>query len=142
MAPQAGEIGGIFVQGSGTGRSIIAGAAGGALASIAADRLGRKGDGDGEGPLGARQLGYLSVGPEQVVLYRAKRKVLIGGFNATDEVLATLNRAEVAGATVEKGKLLGTLRVSFTDGSGWVFEVPKVGNKTADRAVAALAHTG
>lgn len=135
----AGDVG-IFVQGPGTGRSIIAGAAGGALASVAAERLGRGASGDG--PLGPRQLGYLAVDAQQVVLHGAKRKPLVGGFKATDEVLASLARAEISGATLEKGKLLGTLVVTFTDGSGWTFEVPKVGNKTADQAVAAMAGAG
>ena len=139
MATTTGDAG-IFVQGPGTGRSIIAGAAGGALASVAAERVGR-GRG-GEGPLGPRQLGFLAVGADQVVLYGAKRKLLVGGFKATDEVLASVGRGEVSGATLEKGKLLGSLVVTFSDGSGWTFEVPKVGNKTADQAVASLAGTG
>jgi hypothetical protein len=136
MPEKPGEIGGIFVQGPGTGRSIVAGAAGGVLASAAAERLGRS---QGEGPLGAGQLGYLSVSPDQVILYGAKRKTLMGGFKATDDVLVALARADVATASFEKGKLLGRLQVTFTDNSGWVFEVPKVGNKTVDEAVAALA---
>jgi hypothetical protein len=137
MASTTGSSCGIFVQGPGTGRSIIAGAAGGVLASAAAERVGRGAGGDG--PLGPRQLGYLAVEDDRVVLYGAKRKALMGGFKATEDVLASLARPEVATAALEQGTLLGTLLVTFADGSGWTFEVPKVGNKAAGEAVAALA---
>lgn len=134
MTEKQGEIAGIFVQGSGTGRSIVAGAAAGALGALAAGR-GKP----GSSPLPVRQVGYLSVGGSDVTLYGAKRKVLVGGFKATDDVLASIARADVANATFMKGKLLGKLEVTFTDGSGWTFEVPKVGNKTVDEAVAAMS---
>jgi hypothetical protein len=133
MTEKHDEIG-IFVQGRGTGRAIVGDAAGGAIGAVVAGR-----STPGGSPLSVRQIGYLSVGATEVTLYGAKRKVMVGGFKATDDVVATIPRADVAGATFEKGKLLGTLEVTLTDGSAWTFEVPKVGNKTVDAAVAALA---
>jgi hypothetical protein len=137
MTEKQGEIAGIFVQGSGTGRAIVGDAAGGIIGALVTGR-----DKPGSSPLTERQIGYLSVGAGEVTLYAAKRKVLAGGFKATDDVVATIARRDVAGATFEKGKLLGKLEVTFTDGSGWTFEVPKVGNKTVDEAVAAMAAGG
>ncbi len=123
---------GIFVQAPGTAKSIVAGAAGGVLGRMAAER------GGANGPLAVRQIGFLAVGADEVTLAKAKRKVLLGGFTATDEVIATVPRASVTGATFEKGKIVGGLQVSFADGSSWTFEVPRGGNKTADQAIAAL----
>jgi hypothetical protein len=137
MPEKQGEIAGIFVQGCGTGRAIVGDAAGGAIGVLVGGRAT-----PGSSPLPVRQIGYLSVGDTAVTLYGAKRKVMMGGFKATDEVVATIARANVAGATFERGKLLGTLEVAFTDGSGWTFEVPKVGNKTVDEAVAAMSASG
>jgi hypothetical protein len=126
------EIAGMFVQGRGTQRSIVAGAAGGVIGAIAASR-GRTG-----GPLRVRQVGYLSVRGDQLILFEGKYRAMLGGFKALDGVVATAPRTSVAGAWWEMGRVGGVFEVAFTDGSLWEFDVPKVGNKLASRAADAL----
>ena len=135
MAEKPGEIAGIYVQGSGTGRSIVAGAVGGAAGTLLA------GGGKAESPLGVRQLGYVSVSPDQVTIFGSKRKALTGGFKPTDDIITAVPRSSIAGATFTKGKIVGDLQIAFHDGNVWVFEVPRVGNKTVDEAVAAMSQT-
>lgn len=132
----SGEIAGIFVQARGTGRSLVAGSAAGAVGALATS------GGASASPLAVRQLGYLSVAPDRVTLFGAKRKVLLGGFKATDEVLAEVPQSSIDDAQLEHGRLLGTLTMRFRDGTTWTFEVPRVGNKTADQAAASMGATG
>lgn len=128
-----GEIAGIFVKGSGTLRLTVAKSVGGVLGAVAA------GGGRGPGPLGANDVGYISVGQDSLTLVRAKQRVLRGGFEALDETLAAVPRSRVIGSSYDKGKVMGTLEIAFDDGSSWLFEIPKAGNKGAAAAAAAIA---
>ena len=125
---------GIFVQATGTTKAIVGGAVGGGIGAVV------KGGAPGStSPLVVQQVGYLVPSPTVLTLYGAKRKVMLGGFKADERVLATVPRHEVAGATFDAGRVIGALTVHFTDGSQWAFEVPKVGNKGAAAAVAAMS---
>ena len=88
MAGIQGEVAGMIVQGAGTARNVVAGAAGGALGVLAAGV-------QEAGPLGTLKKGWLSVQPEEVVLYKAKQKMTVG-VKILDEVLLRIPRASIA----------------------------------------------
>jgi hypothetical protein len=124
-------------------RSIVAATAGrevmGALGSIGAASAASAGT-EGASPLKKGEIAYLSVSGDQVVLCKAKR----GAFKPkpTEEVIAAAPRAAVRGATIEKGRIAGVLKLSFEDGSNWEFDVPKVHLKGAQQIESALASGG
>lgn len=91
------------------------------------------------GPLRLREVGYLSVAPDTLTLYRATKRVLLGGFRATDDVVVSAPRASVTGAWQDKGTLGGTFEVTFDDGTTWAFDVPRARHNGIDAAVAAIA---
>ena len=131
------EIAATFVEPRGMVRSIVAATAGrelgGAIGSMAAARAV---DAPDASPLGKGQIGYLAVYDDRVVMFRGKR----GAFKPkpTTEEIAAAPRAEVTGATVEKGRLAGVLEIRFADGSTWAFDVPKVHLSGANQIAAAL----
>ena len=131
MSGVAGEVAGMIVQGAGTARNVMAGAAGGAIGALVAG-------GQSGGPLGTLKKGWLSVQADEVVLYKAKQKMTVG-VKILDEVLLRIPRSAIAGVAFDPGKLVGHLAITLTDGSVVPFETPKAGNKTVDQAVAALA---
>ena len=132
-----------FVEPRGMIRSIVAATAGrevlGALGSMTAERAAAPGT-EGASPLGKGAIAYLSVSGGEVVLYKAKR----GAFKPkpTEEVIASAPRETVRGASIEKGRIAGVLKVSFEDGSTWEFDVPKVHLKGAQAIEASLANGG
>jgi hypothetical protein len=91
----------------------------------------------GASPLKRGDLAYLAVLPEELVLFKAKR----GAFKpkATGEVIAAGPLGSVRGATVERGRIAGVLRVEFTDGTRWAFDVPRVHLGGSDAIVARLS---
>jgi hypothetical protein len=127
MSGPSSAIAATFVEPRGMVRSIVAGVAGGelggALGATAATLAASSRTPDAS-PLGKGQIGYLGVFPETVTLFRAKRGALKP--KPTDEVVATAPRTELRAATVEKGRLLSVLELTFADGSTWAFDVPKV----------------
>jgi hypothetical protein len=125
-----GELAGMIVQGAGTARNVVAGAAGGALGALVAG-------GKSEGPLGTLKKGWLSVQPQEVVLYKAKQKMTVG-VKVLDEVILRFPRSAIAAVAFDPGKLVGHLSITLTDGTVLPFETPKAGNKTVDQAVGAL----
>jgi hypothetical protein len=120
-------------------RSIVAGTVGrevlGAVGGISAQHAAES-QHTGSSPIRAGQIAYLGLDTEELTLFRAKR----GAFRpkATDEVIAVAPRSSVSATILERGRLAGVLQVTFTDGSTWAFDVPKVHLSGAEAIAAAL----
>jgi hypothetical protein len=126
-----------FVNARGLLRSSVARVAGhellGPLGQLAADAAVRE---KPEAKLRARQLGYLTVFPQDLVLFKAK----VGAFarKTTTEVLAAAPRTEVSSADLKHG-VMAVLQVNFTDGSKWEFDIPAIDRAAASAVITALA---
>jgi hypothetical protein len=59
----------------------------------------------------------------------------------SDEVLASAPRAEVASADLDQGTLLSHLKIVFTGGVVWEFDIPKQAKKSAQAFTRALGGT-
>jgi hypothetical protein len=82
------------------------------------------------------RVGYVAVSEDEVALVKTKT----GAFKMkiTDEVLARAPRSAVASVEFAQGRLLSHLKIEFTDGVVWEFDVPKAAKKTAPDVTRAL----
>jgi hypothetical protein len=113
------------VVGGGAGRVVGGVIAGGGSGGEASDRTPEFG-----------RIGYLAVTTDEVALIRGTSGLMKPKVGT--EVLARVPRSAVSSVTLDRGALKADLRVEFTDGGSWAFEVPKVNRATAERVVAAL----
>jgi hypothetical protein len=113
------------------GRSV-----GGVVGAVGGNAAAAAGNGQGEGTPTFGQLGYLAVTGEEVALVRAKRGAIKPKI--MDDVLGRKPRGDVQRVDFVKGSVKGELRIEFSDGGLWEFEVPKVHNKKAEKVVEAL----
>jgi hypothetical protein len=139
MTQNGAETVGTFVEPRGMVRSIVAATVGrevlGAVGGISAQHAAESRDA-GSSPIRAGQIAYLGLSNEELTLFRAKR----GAFRPkpTDEVIAVAPRTSVSAAGLERGRLAGVLQVTFTDGSTWAFDVPKIHLSGAEAIVVAI----
>ena len=139
----APEIAGTFVNPKGLTRKMTAAAAGseigGAIGSVAANLI-------ADGTPGAcaevpsfGRVGYLAASDAEVELVKTKT----GAFKMkiTGEALARVPRAEVSSIELDQGTLLSHLKINFTNGAVWQFDVPKQAKKTAQGFTRALGGT-
>jgi hypothetical protein len=112
------------------GREVL-GAVGGAIAGTASDRKAER------SPMDAGKIGFLAVFPDEVVVFAGKR----GAFKPkpTEEVVASVPRAGVAGASLERKAVKGILTVSLEDGGSWEFDMPRAHLKAAEKVARALS---
>ncbi|HTP19718.1 MAG TPA: hypothetical protein VMJ65_08950 [Solirubrobacteraceae bacterium] len=139
----APEVAGSLVNPKGLTKKVTASAAGtqigGAIGSMAAGVIaGRTSGAVAEMPSFGR-VGYVAVSDSEVALVKTRT----GAFKMkiTDEVLARVPRSEVASVELDQGKLLSHLKIEFTDGAVWQFDVPKQAKKTAQNVTRALGGT-
>ncbi|MGZ4325296.1 MAG: hypothetical protein ACXVH1_37745 [Solirubrobacteraceae bacterium] len=59
-------------------------------------------------------------------------------MKVTDQVLAPAPRDELEVVVLRDSKLLSHLRLQFTNGTVWEFDVPKIGKKNAKHLVTVL----
>lgn len=85
------------------------------------------------------RVGYVAVSDSDVALVKTKTGPL--KMKVGDEVLARAPRGEIAAAELDQGRLLSHLKITFTNGAIWQFDVPKQGKKTAQGVVRALGGT-
>jgi hypothetical protein len=128
----APQLAGSFVGPKGLTRSMTARAAGGAVGAALAGGAGH------EGTPSFGRVGYLAVSDGELALVKAKSAMLGLKMKPTEEVLARVPRNEVASAELDKGALKSALRIDFTGGGAWEFEIPKANRKTAEQVVGAL----
>ena len=136
-----GTLAGTFVEPKGTIRSIIgrgtANVFGPASRAVGAAMVANaEGQMAGSSPVAPGSIAYLGVTLDAVILFRAKRGLLKP--KATDELIASAPRTEVASAVVAEGRLASVLTVTFADQSSWTFDIPKIHLKGAREVAAAL----
>ena len=59
-------------------------------------------------------------------------------MKVTDQVLARAPRDELGVVVLKDGKLFSHLRLEFTNGTVWEFDVPQIGKKNAKELVSVL----
>ena len=136
----APEIAGTFVNPKGLTKKMTASAAGsevgGAIGNVAANLItGRSSAATADMPSFGR-VGYLAVSDDELALVKTRT----GAFKMkiSDEILARAPRSDVASVELDQGKLLSHLKITFSDGVTWQFDVPKQSKKTAQRVTRAL----
>jgi len=82
------------------------------------------------------RVGYLAASDTEVALIKTRSGAL--KMKVTDEALARVDRGELDAIELKDGRLISYLRLQFTNGVIWEFDIPKVGKKNAKHLVAAL----
>lgn len=126
----APEVAGAFVNPKGGFKKMMAGGIVGINAIEA-----KKKRGADELPSFGR-VGYLAATDEEVAVVKTKS----GAFKMklTDQTVARAPRSEIASAEIDKGTLVSKLKIAFTNGITWEFDVPKAGKKNAVALVEAI----
>jgi hypothetical protein len=131
---------GTLVNPKGMTKKVTASVAGGEIAGVAGNLAANLATGGAyagapEVPNFGR-VGYVGANANELALVKTKS----GAFKmkVTDEVLASAPRTDVAAAELEQGKLLSHLRIEFTNGVTWEFDIPKMAKKTAQELVTEL----
>ena len=133
-------LAGTLVNPKGMTKKVTASVAGGQIAGVAGNMAANLATGGAyagapEVPDFGR-VGYLGVNADEVALVKTKS----GAFKmkVTDEVLASVPRSELASAELDQGTLLSKLKLEFTGGATWEFDIPKMAKKTAQELVTEL----
>ena len=133
-------LAGTLVNPKGMTKKVTASVAGGEIAGVAGNLAANLATG---GPYaGASQVpnfgrvGYVGASADELALVKTKS----GAFKmkVTDEVLASAPRTDVAAVELDQGKLLSHLKIEFTNGVTWEFDIPKMAKKTAQELVSEL----
>jgi hypothetical protein len=134
------EVAGTFVNPKGMAKKMTAAVAGqvagGAVGTFAAKMATGPANRGAPGVPNFGRVGYIAVSENEVALVKTNTGML--KMKISDQVLARAPRAEVASAELDKGVLLSHLKIAFTNGVSWEFDVPKQGKKTAQEVVRAL----
>jgi hypothetical protein len=127
----APQVAGTFVNPKGFTRTVTASVAGGAVGAA----IGGGSGGTDAAPKFGR-VAYVAASDREIALLKTKT----GAFKmkVTDEVLARVPRSEIASTELDQGTLLSKLKIVFTDGGTWEFDIPKQAKKTAQGFVTAL----
>jgi hypothetical protein len=133
-------LAGTLVNPKGMTKKVTASVAGGEIAGVAGNlaaglATGGAYAGAPEVPTFGR-VGYLGASADAVALVKTKS----GAFKmkVTDEVLASVPRSELASAELDQGTLLSKLKLEFSNGTVWEFDIPKMAKKTAQQLVTEL----
>jgi len=134
----APEVAGTFVSPKGLTKRLTGVAAGGAVGGVvggmaaAGALLPRKYERAPEfGP-----IGYVAVTPGEVAIVRGKTGLMKPKVGS--EVVARAPLSEVASVELDPGALKAALKIEFSDGGWWEFEVPKTSRTTAKQVVSAV----
>jgi hypothetical protein len=111
------------------------GAVGGVVGAVAASAVASRSSKASDVPAFGR-VGYVAASETEVALIKTKSGAL--RMKVTDQVLSRAPRDELQTVELKDGKLISHLRLQFTNGIVWEFDVPKIGRKHAKELVAAL----
>jgi hypothetical protein len=131
----APEVAGAMVNPRGFTKKMSVGAVGGVVGAVAASAVASRSSKASDVPAFGR-VGYLAASETEVALIKTKSGAL--KMKVTDHALARAPREELQTVELKEGKLLSHLRLQFTNGTAWEFDVPKIGKKNARELVAAL----
>src|SRR5207302_8948183 len=82
------------------------------------------------------RVGYVAATADEIALVKTKSGLL--KMKLTDQVLARAPRSEIESVELDKGVLVSHLKVAFTNGVLWQFDVPKANSKSAQKLTQAL----
>lgn len=85
------------------------------------------------------KYGYLAVSEQDIAIVRASQLAMTP--KPTKEVLAVAPRSEIVTVSLDKGLNLSKLKVEFTEGQVWEFEVARSFRKSAVHLVETLGGT-
>jgi hypothetical protein len=133
-------LAGTLVNPKGMTKKVTASVAGGEIAGVA----GNVAAGLATGPAYAGapevpnfgRVAYVGANANELALVKTKS----GAFKmkVTDEVIASVPRSDIASVELDQGKLLSHLKIEFTNGVAWEFDIPKMAKKTAQELTTAL----
>ena len=133
-------LAGTLVNPKGMTKKVTASVAGGQVAGVAGNLAANLATG---GPYAGApevpnfgRVGYVGASADEIALVKTKS----GAFKmkVTDEILASAPRSDVASVELDQGKLLSHLKIEFTNGVTWEFDIPKMAKKTAQELVTTL----
>jgi hypothetical protein len=133
----APELAGTLVNPKGYTKKTVARVAGGEIAGLAgssAAALLTRGRPVPDLPDFGR-VGYVAVSVDDVALIKTKAGLKM---RPTSTVLARAPRSDLASAELDEGRLISHLRLHFTDGQLWEFDIPRSDKRTARAVVGAL----
>jgi hypothetical protein len=81
------------------------------------------------------RVGYVAVSEAEVAVLKTKTG---WKMTPTEEVLARASRSELASVEWDEGRMVSHLKLSFSNGHLWEFDVPRTDKKTAKAVVVAL----
>jgi hypothetical protein len=136
----APQVAGTLVNPKGLTKKVTASVAGGQVAGV----VGNVGASLATGPAYAGapdvpefgRVGYLAASDSEIALVKTKTGAL--KMKVTDEVLARVPRSDIASCELDQGALLSKLKIVFSNGVTWEFDIPRQGKKTAQGLVTAL----
>ena len=82
-------------------------------------------------------VGYVAVTTEEVAIVEGKTGMMKPKVG--EKVIARMPRSQVASVELDPKMLTAALKIGFSDGGSWEFEVPKKYRETAQQVVSALA---
>jgi hypothetical protein len=82
------------------------------------------------------RVGYVAASETEVALIKTKSGAI--KIYVTDQVLARVPREELDGAELQDGKLVSVLRLRYTNGVLWEFDIPRTAKKSAREFVVGL----
>jgi hypothetical protein len=137
----APEIAGTFVNPKGMTKKVTASVAGGVVGGVAGNLA--AGLATGPAYAGAPEVpdfgraAYLAASADELALVKTKSGML--KMKITDEALARVPRSDIASCELDGGALLSRLKIVFTNGVTWEFDIPKANKKSAQGLVRALS---
>jgi hypothetical protein len=134
----APEIAGAMVNPRGFTKKLSVGAVGGVVGAVAASAVASRTSKASAVPSFGR-VGYIAASETEVALIKTKSGAI--KMKVTDQALARVPREELEAVELKDGKLISSLRMQFTNGTVWEFDVPKIGKKNAKALVATLGGT-
>ena len=82
-------------------------------------------------------VGYVAVTTEEVAIVEGKTGMMKPKVG--EKVIARMSRNQIASVELDPKMLTAALKIGFTSGDSWEFEVPKKYRETAQQVVGALA---
>jgi hypothetical protein len=136
----APQVAGTLVNPKGMTKKMTASVAGGQVAGVVGNLAASLATGPAYA--GAPQVpnfgrvAYVAASDREIALVKTKS----GAFKMklTDDVLARVPRSDIASSELAQGALLSKLKIVFTNGVTWEFDIPKQAKKTGQGLVTAL----
>jgi hypothetical protein len=133
------QVAGTFVSRKGLTKKVTSAAAGGQIAglagTLAASAIANRGSHATPDLPDFGATGYVAISEQALALVKVKTGLM--SPKVTNEVLASVPRSSIQSIDFDAG-YLSSLKIEFTDGKQWEFEIPRVFKKSATELVEAL----